>query len=425
MSGPTWLTRPGNLKQRLRSFFLLGDNGSRNQAMEGLRGYAVFLVFLVHGIATCCRFLLNCECGQYTGVPLAELLQELGLVGVALQAVQRCHYGVDLFFLLSGFLIFRIVDRQGREFAYLPYLGKRALRIYPAFLISLLFGAWGFCRYGYVPFYLRDFALNLLFLNGSPWPVMPYNYVTWSLFYEFLFYLVFPLFYLALRRSRQDGAAWQVLGVPLLFGLAGLATAWLNHFTLFFFGALLGMQSDEQLQRAARALPTALVLLVYGLAVATFHWSLHAPFGYFLPLYGIACSLLFVKACYDRGPLHSVCAWVPLRWLGNISYSFYLIHAVVTAWVAHRIARSLLAWPEVVSFPVLLVAMFAASLVASVLLFTVAERWYFWLMRAPAKPQPVAKAPGRYAARAAQPSDSRPYAGSHRFSSLKPPYNGV
>ena len=114
-----------------------------------------------------------------------------------------------------------------------------------------------------------------------------------------------------------------------------------------------------------------------------------------------ASSLLFVKACYDKGLLHSVFAWTPLRWLGNISYSFYLIHAVVMAWVAHRLASRLLALPDAISFPVLLVAMFVASLVASVLLFTVAERWYFWLMRVPASTRSQDKSRLREVARAA------------------------
>jgi exopolysaccharide production protein ExoZ len=45
------------------------------------------------------------------------------------------HYGVDLFFLLSGFLIFKIVSRQ--DFSYLGFLRNRLIRLYPAFAFAL------------------------------------------------------------------------------------------------------------------------------------------------------------------------------------------------------------------------------------------------------------------------------------------------
>src|SRR5262249_12925364 len=113
----------------------------------------------------------------------------------------RSHHGVFLFFVLSGFLIGRMWWPRP-AMSYATFSWRRALRIYPAFLIafavSLVFarasGTWQ------PPDWLRLVG-NVFFINGAPGTgIAPFNIVTWSLFYEMTFYLSFPLL-LVLARS--------------------------------------------------------------------------------------------------------------------------------------------------------------------------------------------------------------------------------
>src|SRR5436190_1360053 len=96
----------------LARWFELGPaEADRLLPMEGLRGLAVTLVFFVH---------FGAQLGQTLGVPLPAL-------GAALQ--QLGHAGVDLFFILSGTLIYGALLRRPRPF--LGFLARRVQRLYP------------------------------------------------------------------------------------------------------------------------------------------------------------------------------------------------------------------------------------------------------------------------------------------------------
>ena len=85
--------------------------------MEGLRGFAVFLVFVVHYVTLF---------GPWNSK--TSWLHELSRVIHALGNV-----GVDLFFVLSGYLIYGSLIERGQR--YLVFLRRRVERIYPAFLV--------------------------------------------------------------------------------------------------------------------------------------------------------------------------------------------------------------------------------------------------------------------------------------------------
>src|SRR5690242_8704966 len=93
---------------------LSGSNG-RLRPMEGLRGLAVLMVFFVH---------LDALFGVYArhSTLLSRPLHFLGIVGNA---------GVDLFFVLSGYLIYGALMRH--TVGFIDFLRRRAERIYPTF----------------------------------------------------------------------------------------------------------------------------------------------------------------------------------------------------------------------------------------------------------------------------------------------------
>ena len=349
-----------------RRFELSRGGASANlRPMEGLRGFAVFLVFLVHYVSL--------------GAPWIEGHDGLRTFADGVHRIGNT--GVDLFFVLSGYLIYGSLMLRPQPF--LPYMARRAERIYPAFLAVLaLYIALSFAMpaASRIPREAADAALylveNLLLLPGLA-PIEPIITVAWSLSYEMFFYLTVPALIGGLRLRR-----WTAGQRMALFGAASCALAAycaLNggHVRLIMFFS--GMLLWEVLRVRQAAAPRAGSALL-ALAAA---WSLVA-----LPLKGSAwhaaevvalalAYLVLCLACFAAPASRTARAfsWTPLRWLGNMSYSYYLLHGLALHG-AFRIL-GLVAAPagHGAAFAVLLMpALFAASLVPAALLFLAVER---------------------------------------------------
>ena len=131
---------------------------TRNFALDGIRGYAVLLVFMVH------------FWGAYSSMPGHSVGEHFDFSfsqpwqSNLLFYGQHSHYGVDLFFVLSGFLIASIL--QSPSISIGRFVFNRALRIYPAFLLSFVFALflwkWSFGQAVELSVALK----NIFFLNG-------------------------------------------------------------------------------------------------------------------------------------------------------------------------------------------------------------------------------------------------------------------
>lgn len=172
-------------------------------ALDGLRALAIILVLGRHAL-----WPLYKETGQ---------LFPIGQWDAAIPFING-WIGVDLFFVLSGFLISRLLLRRnigGQGFSYGRYLGARALRIVPAYFAVI---ALVLCEL--VPYYdvsTKDIGYSLryhlLFLQDY----FPSNIVVafWSLGVEEKFYLIAPLIVLvAVNRNRWF--AWSGLVLLLI-----------------------------------------------------------------------------------------------------------------------------------------------------------------------------------------------------------------
>lgn len=337
--------------------------------MEGLRAYAVLVVMIVHTTGSYARFMK----GQ--NLDLVNILDLQGWSDIGLYVLFRSHYGVDLFFLISGFLITRMIGRA--RFEYGRFLFWRTVRIYPAFLVSLVLmigiSTW-LHQYKLDPWILLG---NLFFLNGVPkHGIQAINFVTWSLFYEFAFYIVFPLLFKNLSVNTTTR-------LVLLFAFIVIA-AWLSgegnpRFGMFIAGAIVAKQSDDALSVIARRVSDHWVALLYLLATLSF--SFIHEFAIFTPIYSFAGGWLFIQVVFGKGWLNGLFTLAPIRYLGNISYSFYLVHVpalVLTFHLAGQVAKLAAGgW----TYAVLLASEFALSLVFAIGLFAIAERPYFQLRR--------------------------------------------
>jgi peptidoglycan/LPS O-acetylase OafA/YrhL len=161
----------------------------QNPSIHGLRGLAILMVFGLHvyGMAVSGGFASPFPDGS-----------------IALQLIEWGHRGVDLFFMISGYLI---VAGLARHRNALHFLLQRVIRIYPAFLLphTLIFVVSPMIGFRWVAElgafeYAAHFLSNLLFLPGCfDLPIA--NPVAWTLSLEFAFYLLAAAAF-ALRAHR-------------------------------------------------------------------------------------------------------------------------------------------------------------------------------------------------------------------------------
>ena len=269
------------------------------------------------------------------------------------QAVLGGGFGVFLFFVLSGYLLFWPFAKQGFGGGAAVDLGRyalnRVLRIVPLYVISvvLVLAIQG------AP--LSDWLLFLTFSENFV-PEMaganPYNGVLWSVVIEAQFYVLLPLLALGLR-FVSGGRRWIAAAVLVALAVASCvvrihATApvgGLDHplptleyslpatFLFFVPGMLLALLRLELSERAVR-LPALLARGDLWLLLAAGLWAVQfARYDWFL--LAAAASFLMVGAAVlpgiRSGPLLRALEWRPLALVGVASYSLYIWHVPILA----------------------------------------------------------------------------------------------
>lgn len=394
--------RAASIVERLSGVYELGDikNPKRNLPMEGLRGFAVLLVFFVHYHA-----LFKVWVGQETfSYAVSNFLGTTGLAGV------------DLFFVLSGYLIYGLIFKKpGR---YRAFIARRIQRIYPTFLfvlaVYLLLSAL-FPSASRIPsnpasaiYYI---AQNVLLLPGLL-KIEPIITVAWSLSYEFFYYLLIPLLVGALRLKRWQ-RSWRVV---FFSALALSYTAYClvgshgrPHLLMFVSGILLFEAADSY--RLGQRLTPRFDYLVLAVLVPTFpliYALTERPdlFPYLPDAHGLSETYriivlflsfgLFAFACFDsRGLLRAIFSWTPLRWLGNMSYSYYLIHGLTLKAIALVALRAELSPAlSTVAFWLGYPLFFLLTLISSTLLFIYVEKRFSLVTSAPQAAKGEAPPPG-------------------------------
>jgi peptidoglycan/LPS O-acetylase OafA/YrhL len=292
-----------------------------------------------------------------------RILQLDGLRAIAVLAVFAQHalkaplwMGVDLFFVLSGFLITGILlDRKARGQSYFGYFyARRARRILPPYLLlmvvsSLLFGFGWAKHWEWYAFFATNIG-DALGQSGHD----SLN-VLWSLAVEEQFYIVWPFVILLLpERALAWVAAALIVAVPVL---RAVATPWFDSFWPIYYLTPFRMDllaAGALLACAVRRNPNALepykLLAVLGLAaaLAVLAW-LHLHFPRFRAantplsnagLYSVSlvlCTSIVVIALQSKGIVKRVLSNPVLVYIGTVSYTVYLIHLSVlyTLWPLH------------------------------------------------------------------------------------------
>ncbi|UVK93510.1 acyltransferase [Pseudomonas atacamensis] len=259
--------------------------------------------------------------------------------------------GVDVFFVISGFLITSILFREisAKRFSFVDFWARRARRIIPALtvvmLVTLALGwllltAKDFSELGRTVRYQSLFISNILFMreDGYFQPASDLKPLlhTWSLAVEEQYYIFFPLLMAVLVRYFRHWR-WMLLGLLLIS--FGLNIAWIEHkpeFTFFALptrawellcGAMLAVMPAPR--QAVRPWLYQMVgiagLAAVLVAVFTFDRSTVFPgWAALLPVLGTT-ALIWSGA---QGPSWAarLLSLRPLVWIGLLSYSLYLWH---------------------------------------------------------------------------------------------------
>jgi peptidoglycan/LPS O-acetylase OafA/YrhL len=203
---PTATTLAPTLHARLIEYFSFRRFPGQLPELDGLRGLAVILVLLRHAVR-----------------PFwSEQTPLLDIAGWDFATIMVNGWiGVDLFFVLSGFLIthhiLNLRERHAGNWTWKPYLERRAMRIIPAYYAVLFLTAVGAFPYYEVPSELMSLRVlyHMLFLQDY----LPANFVVafWSLGVEEKFYLLAPL--LVFARQGATSLRERVGGIVILLFL--------------------------------------------------------------------------------------------------------------------------------------------------------------------------------------------------------------
>lgn len=356
--------------------------------IQSLRGIAVFLVVLTHARY---GFL------DTPTWPLAETLLRPGA------------FGVDLFFVISGFIMVHTTRRSDGSARYaLDFLIKRFARIWPLYAVATL--AWLLATYGNLDFLanaqvLRNLALSLSFQPVDPNAPMYFGATLplgWTLNFEMYFYLVFAAGLLLGRWRWLFLLAWVLLSVialpaftrSLTFDVMsnfGFSIAYLNLVTNpivleFFAGALIGWCFNQDWFRVQSAAVCRHILF---LSIAIVAWYVYSGLGSFHGprQWGWAAALLVLGMALASKTV-AIAPPPVLIWLGTISYSLYLTHTtvqLVAGLQVERLGGDTHGWMHIVLTTALAISVAALvhhyleekmSLRVRAALLSAADRWF-------------------------------------------------
>ena len=294
-------------------------------ALTGLRALAAMWVIAYHY-----------RSGVFSSLGATHVLPILGFG----------YLGVDLFFILSGFVIWHV---HGREMArptfhnFLRFICLRAARLYPVYLFTLAIFAsmvWLLPAFGFTVVTPSHYPLQHLILSVllvQTWGLtsnLTWNFPSWSVSAEWFCYLLFPL--AAVIGARLNRGA-MMIGVLLL--LLAVTVVYLTSFNLTMnqaigWRALVRATTEFALGCLLRALQDRVrteawpwTAITVGIA-AVWAASFYTP----LPVGVVAIPLFatLVLAGGSRGNIVSrVLSWRPFVAIGAASYSLYLMQAPI------------------------------------------------------------------------------------------------
>jgi peptidoglycan/LPS O-acetylase OafA/YrhL len=246
------------------------------------------------------------------------------------------HLGVDIFFVISGFLISTLLLREERAKGRInlsAFYWRRVFRILPIYSVVLLLyvvvcqlpsqaARWVQLKAG-LPYFL-------LFVNEYVYEPNHGNVFThtWSLGVEEKFYLFWPLlFFIVVKKMPARGIMLACLFVPLMVaafvGPAHLPNSYLGLLIGCLMAVLLDGGAKAGLARMLRQVPSPVILLLF---LSGFY--LERLDGRLMLIFSVTTTLFLSYLIVKPTWLSALFSLPVLVWLGRRSYSMYLVHVL-------------------------------------------------------------------------------------------------
>lgn len=313
--------------------------------IEASRGVAAAAVVIYH---------VSRHLDKNHGMPLPREMFQFG------------HAGVDLFFVLSGFIILHVHYRDiGKPFRLGHYLGRRFTRVYPIYWVALAITMAMGLGHGVPSF--ADFAWSVTLAPSNSDLILD---IAWTLRHEILFYALFCVLIVNRRAGTAMFGLW--LAGIVAAALGPEPPAWLpktlySGYNLEFY---FGMAIAWAVRTGAIARPRRILLLGVALFASV---GLAEDFGLIdglaiisRVLYGVPAALIVLglAASGREAPLHVP---RPLRVLGAASYSIYLFQFVFIGliWKFWLFSGLDQVTPPAASFPLLVIGGVGGGILAS------------------------------------------------------------
>ncbi|MED0960105.1 acyltransferase family protein [Bacillus paramycoides] len=359
----------------------------RYKELDSLRGIAAIIVLLGHFLAL---------------FPILGKKVMYSTFGACFSILWQGHSAVIIFFVLSGFVL-SLPFYKGTEFNYLKYLIKRVCRIYIPYIV-ILFIAIGIklgihSKIGTIPGLVQWGSWNIevsfnrvmdhiLFLRefNSDAFIM----VIWSLVHEMRISIVFPLIIFLLLRVN-----WKVsIGIAMFLSVIGyllmknipsefnmpVSTNYfitLHYSSMFIIGALLAKNREYLVSKIINSkvkyilLPLGLLFFSYPRIPFMLLSKLIGEIDYELYLiiidwYICFGAVLIILSALSSKLFSKLLLIKPVQFIGEISYSLYLVHPIVLLTTVHIFYGK-------ISVPLILLISFLFTMVVSVLCYKFIE----------------------------------------------------
>lgn len=302
---------------RILSLYNVSHGGNNTiTPLEGLRALAAFMVFIVHYSA---QFTPWIDTNSITW----NLIPYYRHIGAK---------GVELFFIISGFLIYGMLMKKDVSFPI--YLKRRLRRIYPTFLVvisvyillSFLFPGESKLP-GSISETISYIVLNIFMIPGV-FPIEPIMTVSWTLSYEMFFYLSVPLIICILQfKNWKSLNRILFLGLVSLFGFIAVHLGYDSHCKILYFISGMILFEIYALKDIQQHLTFKFILPISFLLVfLTQYFNL--PYLFELIFIFFTFNLVCITTFNTKTTLSKVFSSSILRCYGNMSYSYYLIHGL-------------------------------------------------------------------------------------------------
>jgi exopolysaccharide production protein ExoZ len=298
-------------------------SNNKIDSMQAMRGFAAACVMVFHGTQ-----IIQRETG-YT------YLHNIFMAG---------FLGVDIFFVLSGFIIF--YTSKPESFDVATFLKRRFVRVYPIYWLVTI-GLIGMYLISPSPGQNYKSNFSVIFNSFTLFPQEHYVLgVAWTLTYEIIFYLVFALTCLiSIKCFYYTFSVWGVVILLTYFlnihSSVFALNALINPIILnFSFGCILAYLYKKhsafsywKWAAAAGMLLLAGTWLLYYVVVSADKTAFTSLISR-VYLFGIPSAIMIFGLLYFKG-------WVPklLVTVGDASYSLYLIHGTVLSMLFKLIAK--------------------------------------------------------------------------------------